>query len=95
MKINLALYILRHMILSASIGQGAIVGLSQYRKEKGIPVTTFHRHINTLISEGYIARVGRDRYTLRAEFIDHVMIARHQLPLEAGATGDQWQEFPF
>jgi hypothetical protein len=95
MKLNLALYILRHMVLSASVGEGAIVSLSQYRRVNRIPNSTFNRHVNNLIDEGFICRVGRDKYSLRGEFIDHVIIAHHQKPLQANITGEQWSEFPF
>lgn len=95
MKVNLALYLLRLIIVSSSVGQGGLVSLSEFRKSNKIPTATFHRHINSLIDHGFIVRISRDVYTLKSEFLDHAMMAKHQLPLSAEFDQTKWEGFPF
>lgn len=90
MDVNLALHILRYMIVSASVGQGSLVKLSPFREQIKAPRETFHRHINNLIENGFISRVSRDVYTLNTKFIDHVIIAHHQLPKTSMPTSGDW-----
>jgi len=90
MKVNLALYILRYMIVSASVGQGQLVKLSDFRKSIDAPPNTFHRHVNSLIENDFIVRISRDLYSLNAEFVNHVSLAKYQLPLPSFPIGDKW-----
>lgn len=95
MKVNLALYILRLVIVSASTGEGGLINLGEFRRSNRIPSTTFHRHINSLIDHGFIVRISRDTYTLKAEFVEHVMSARYQLPLPSEFNAALWSEVPW
>lgn len=72
MKVNLATKILMEVAQEQANNGGVGVKLSSYRKTFGIPTSTFHRHLSSLVSDGFLIRVGRDRYSLSSFFINLV-----------------------
>lgn len=72
MECNLALVILRYVILGLSIGESESVPLSDFKKFNRIPSGTFHRHVNSLIQQGFLQRKSRDKYVLNSLFVERV-----------------------
>jgi DNA-binding IclR family transcriptional regulator len=67
-------YLLK-MALRYAWGDGAdglkpLVQLAWIMKEYQIPRSTYYRAINALIQQGFIERVGRDKYQLYIQWID-------------------------
>lgn len=63
--VGLSLYILQELAhRQADNGGGAGVAMSTYRKELGIPNSTFHRAMKQLIDIGFVKRMKRDSYAI-------------------------------
>ncbi len=73
MKCNLALIILREAI-NQMVGEGqSEISLAHFMHENRIPRTTFHNHLNSLIKDGFVSRVSRDKYKLHSKFVGRVI----------------------
>lgn len=70
---NLPIYLFKEIMYlqcGSNVG-GAGVALSDFRKEIGIPNSTFYRSVKTLIDANIIIRVRRDRYSVSPTMLHH------------------------
>lgn len=96
MKCNLALHIMIYM-LRWTVGEvDSEFKLSQYRKENRIPYTTFHRHLNTLLKNGVVKKIGRDNYRISEAFLEICSNYEYELSDKVSDNQiDMFQEYPF
>lgn len=96
MKCNLALHIMVYM-LRWTVGEvGGDFKLSEYRKENQIPYTTFNRHLNTLIRNGIVTKIGRDNYRISKQFLNICSNYEYELSDKVSDKQiDMLQGYPF
>jgi len=99
MLINLALFILREALICVA-GEGEnTFHLVWYKKLKDIPEPTFYRHVNSLISYGFIIRVRRDTYKLHPLFMKRMIeIVENEQKQDEPVSENQlelWDVIPF
>lgn len=78
METNLALHIMIEVIGQLAEEGKDYCRLSSWRKENGIPRSTFFRHLSSLKKLGVVESVGRDKYRLTGLFTDKVKLAHRQ-----------------
>ncbi len=67
METGLLDYAMRKQVASGRVG-GCEFGLAHLWRNCGIPKATFYRSVKHLIDDGFIDRVGRNKYRLNSDF---------------------------
>lgn len=82
MKANLALFIFMNLVREQCHEQGRAVGLSYLKHFMRIPESTFYRHVNNLIDNDLIIRIGRDKYSVSHELMSYMKPLVAVFPLQ-------------